>query len=210
MKYISIDLETTGIDPEQNQIIEFGAIIEDSKNPLSYEESKKYRRVILARDRVYNFSSYAARLNANLIALISDIENGRADVKFTNNSNLTETAFYVDELISDFKIWLLANGFIENSQGTVQIVAAGKNFSGFDKQFINKLEPLTYGLNIKYKAIDPAPYFIDWDNDLEPPSSDECLKRAGVDAKTNHEALADAWNVIQLLRTQYGRDKNKI
>lgn len=205
MRYVSIDIETTGLDPNENQMIEFGAIIENSHFPLSYDESPKYRRIILAKDKVYNFSSYAAKINANLIALISDIENGRAGVSFNNNKNITETAFYADELIPDFKIWLMTNGFIENSKGTVQIVAAGKNFSGFDKQFIKSLSPESYGLKINYKAIDPATSFIDWENDLEPPSSDECLKRAGIIAETKHEALGDAWNVIQLLRTQYGR-----
>lgn len=204
MIYCSIDIETTGLDPNENQMIEFGAIIEDSNNPKSYEDSKKYRRIILAEDSKYLFSSYAAKINATLIQLISDIENGKP-VNFINNANLTETAFYGSNLVSDFKLWLMANGFNENSKGTIQIVAAGKNFASFDSRFIKLLNPESYGLKINYKAIDPATSFIDWESDLEPPSTDLCLKRAGIIAETKHEALADAWNVIQLLRTQYGR-----
>ena len=34
MRYISIDLETTGLDSENNQIIEFGAVLEDTNNIL--------------------------------------------------------------------------------------------------------------------------------------------------------------------------------
>lgn len=205
MRYVSIDIETTGLDPNENQMIEFGAIIEDSNNPKSYEDSKKYRRIILAEDAKYLYNSYAAKINAALIELIADIEGGIKPIDFVNNANLTETAFYSSILVSDFKLWLMTNGFKENSKGTIQIVAAGKNFASFDNQFIKLLNPESYGLKINYKAIDPATSFIDWENDLEPPSSDECLKRAGIIAETKHEALADAWNVIQLLRTQYGR-----
>lgn len=205
MIYLSVDIETTGLDENENQIIEFGAIIEDSNNPKTYEESKKYRRVLLARDGKYVFGSYAAKINAGLIEMISHIENGKS-VDFSNNPNLTQTAFFSDELMSDFKIWLLANGFKENSHGVIQIVSAGKNFGGFDKRFINTLEPETYGIKFNYKSIDPTTPFIDWVNDTQPPSTDECKKRAGLTGDVKHEALADAWDIIQLLRLQYANN----
>lgn len=109
MKYLSIDLETTGLDENEHQIIEFGAIIEDSNDPKSYEESKKYRRIVLAPDRKYVFSSMAAKINADLIALIAKIESG-ADPQFpTSDKNLTNAAIFSDELAGDFKQWLYVN-----------------------------------------------------------------------------------------------------
>ena len=38
MKYISIDIETTGLDPENCQILSIGAVIEDTLNQLPFEE----------------------------------------------------------------------------------------------------------------------------------------------------------------------------
>ena len=38
MKYVSIDLETTGLNPETCQIIEFGAVIDDTANPKPLNE----------------------------------------------------------------------------------------------------------------------------------------------------------------------------
>lgn len=203
MKYISIDIETTGLDENENQIIEFGAIIEDSNNPKSYEDSKKYRRILLARDRKYIFSSYAAKLNVALISLISDIENGKG-ISLENNPNLSQYVIYSDELIQDFRTWLLFNDFKENEKGLVEVVAAGKNFASFDKKFIEAIPDFkSYGLRFHHRTIDPATAFIDWKNDLLPPSTDTCKKRAELEGNVKHEALADAWDVIQLLRKQY-------
>jgi len=206
MIYVSIDIETTGLDSDVNQTIEFGAIIEDSNNPKSYEDSKKYRRVVLSRDKTYVFSSFAAKLNAGLIELISDIENSKDGVTFFNNENLSQSAIYSDQLIIDFKFWLAQNGFTENKSGIMEVVAAGKNFASFDKKFIEatsrvKMESL--GIRFHHRTIDPASMFIDWKNDITPPSTDTCKKRAELTGKVKHEALADAWDVIQLLRKQY-------
>lgn len=212
LKYCSIDIETTGLDPNEHQIIEFGAIIEDSQNPKSYDDSKKYRRIVLNPDRKYVFSSFAAKLNATLIATISDIENG---VKLTieNNENLSQGVVFSDELIKDFKQWLLFNGFNENSKGVVEVVAAGKNFASFDKKFIEALgegngygkRPTieSYGLKFHHRSIDPSTSFIDWKNDEVPPSTDLCKKRANLIGDVKHEVLPDAWDVIKLLRLQY-------
>ena len=46
MIYISIDTETTGIDKEKCQVIELGAIIEDTTKPLSFEESPKFECIV--------------------------------------------------------------------------------------------------------------------------------------------------------------------
>lgn len=222
MIYVSVDIETTGLDSDIHQTIEFGAIIEDSNNPKSYEDSKKYRRIVLARDKKYVFSSYAAKLNAGLIELISDIENSKDGVSFFNNENLSQSAIYSDQLIIDFKFWLAQNGFVENKSGIMEVVAAGKNFASFDKKFIEatssvKMESL--GIRFHHRTIDPSTRFIDWKLDSTPPSTDLCKKRAGLNGEVKHEALADAWDVIQLLRklypktlyySFYGNDKNQI
>lgn len=206
MRYVSIDLETTGLLHEEHQIIEFGAIIEDSNNPQSYDDSKKYRRIILARDGKYVFSAFAAMINADLIKTIAMIEKTGNTIFPSSDKNLTNAAIYLDDLISDFKLWLSVNDFKENERGVLEVVAAGKNFGSFDRQFIQAIPEFeTYGLRFHHRAIDPGTPYIDWTKDVVPPGSDECKIRAGLEKGTKHEALADAWDVIQMLRPQYSR-----
>ncbi len=209
MKYISVDIETTGLFPEEHQIIEFGAIIEDSNDPKSYEESKKFRRILLSSDGNYQFTSYAAKINAGLIETISDIENGKG-VSFDNNPNLSQGAYPIEQLLPDFKIWLLANGFKENSKGLVEIVAAGKNFASFDRKFIEnssgRFSMESQGLKFSHRSLDPSGYYIDWKNDVVPPSTETCKSRADIAGEVKHNALADAWDVIELLRKQYSQN----
>jgi oligoribonuclease len=205
MKYISIDLETTGLNHEEHKIIEFGAIIEDSNNPKSYKDSPKFRRVVLQRNGNYNFSSFAAKINANLIKLIADIESG-AKILFEESNTLANGWCYEDKLILEFVNWLTWNEelYFFNRKGSVEIVAAGKNFGGFDKNFIKKLNaPI---LQIHHRTIDPTTPYIDWQSDSFPPSSDKCKERVGLSGEIKHEALADAWDVILLLREQYNKN----
>lgn len=210
MKYVSIDIETTGIDSEKNQILEFAAIIEDTKNPKSYEESYKYRRIIVSSNDQYVFSAVAAKMNAKLMAIIADLKSG-VTIQLTNNSFLSQNILTIEELFPDFRVWLLAKGFEKNNKDIIEIVAAGKNFASFDKRFLEQVgnNPLTdnllqlNGLKFHYRSLDPSLKFIDWDNDSTPPSTDVCKKRAGLDGVVSHEALSDAWDVIQLLRTNY-------
>jgi len=211
MRYVSIDIETTGTDSEKHQILEFAAIIEDTKNPKSYEESKKYRRIIVSSNDEYVFSAVAAKMNAKLMATIADIKSG-VKVPLENSPFLTEHVLAIEDLFSDFKLWLLANGFKENNNGVVEIVAAGKNFASFDKQFLEKAGRNHYdnvgyigtsGIRFHYRSLDPSLKLIDWESDETPPSTDLCKKRVNLRGPVTHEALSDAWDVIQLLRINY-------
>lgn len=201
MRYLSIDIETTGLDAEVHQIIEFGAIIEDTNDPKSYENSPKFRRIVLSETRNYNFSSFAAKINADLIALISQIEGG-VKIVLENNENLSQAWLKTPELIPSFKSWLVNNGFEENGSGVIEIIAAGKNFASFDKRFIEKLKPEMFGLKFHHRSLDPTALFIH-PTDIFPPSTDLCKERANLKGKVKHEALSDAWDVIQLLRWKY-------
>lgn len=203
MNYVSIDLETTGLDKNEHQIIEFGAIIEDTNNPKSYEDSKKYRRIILARDRKYVFSSKAAEINAGLIKTISLIENG-GNPPLESDTNFTNTVLFLDQLIPDFKQWLYVNGFTPNTRGVLKIVAAGKNFASFDLQFLLAIPDFeSYGIGFHHRSIEPGMAYIDWKKDTVPPGTDMCKIRAALPKAIKHDAISDAWDVIQMLRPQY-------
>ena len=46
MKYVSIDIETTGINPLVNDIIEFAAVIDDTNAKVPIENLPKFHRYI--------------------------------------------------------------------------------------------------------------------------------------------------------------------
>ena len=46
MRYISIDIETTGLDAETNQILSIGAVVEDTNNLVPFDELPKFHAVI--------------------------------------------------------------------------------------------------------------------------------------------------------------------
>ena len=46
MKYVSIDIETTGLNPDTCNTLEFGAVLEDTVNWKLLEELPTFRRVL--------------------------------------------------------------------------------------------------------------------------------------------------------------------
>ena len=64
MKYVSIDIETTGINKDFCDIIEFGAIIEDTENQKSYDQSPKFHRYLKPpRPEGYRGELYAINMH---------------------------------------------------------------------------------------------------------------------------------------------------
>ena len=45
--------------------------------------------------------------------------------------------------------------------------------------------------------------FVNWINDRQLPNLSDCKKRANLNGVVSHDAIDDAWDVIQLLRTEY-------
>ena len=79
--------------------------------------------------------------------------------------------------------------------------------STFDKNFI---DPLLLNISrsgeiIKFRSrvLDPAILYVDWNKDDSLPSLTTCKERAGLDPLVTHDALDDAWDIIELLRKNY-------
>ena len=70
MKYISIDIETTGLDPLKDQVLSFGAILEDTTNPLPFDKIPKFHAAI-KRDRIEG-GLYAINMNKKLLETINN------------------------------------------------------------------------------------------------------------------------------------------
>ena len=85
----------------------------------------------------------------------------------------------------------------------VTVNVAGKNFASFDKHFLERLPRWQQVIRIRQRIIDPSVIFTNWTDDKAIPSLYECKQRANIEGIVTHDALEDAWDVIQLLRTQY-------
>ena len=224
MKYISIDIETTGLDSEFNQILSIGAVIEDTLNQLPFEDLPKFHAVI-KRESVYG-SIFALNLNKDLIQAMKDYSEAKTDeLKQEIEESFGAKFYHEDEVVEALYQFCYRNGLVDldpnflNKQMRIvdgiaypilgsnmvktYLNCAGKNFAGFDKKFLEKLPRWKQVFSIRSRVLDPGILFVDWINDESIPSLDECKKRAGIDGAVTHNAVEDAMDVVMLLRTCY-------
>jgi len=200
MVYISIDLETTGLNPETCQILEFGAVLEDTNNIKPLDELPTYHAYIKHPGGNISGNIYALDLNKEII---SNLKNEK-DLKDKYNF------IKVEDLADDFLAWCKIQG-LEIKESTHKggtnfsctINVAGKNFSGFDRKFLENVPDFTKKIRMRQRVIDPAILFIDWENDTSAPHLELCKQRANISGVVTHLAVDDAMDVIKLLRTQY-------
>jgi oligoribonuclease len=222
MKYLSIDIETTGLDSENNNILSIGAIVEDSANPLPYEKCAKFH-VAIVREQITG-SPFAINLNKSLIesiALWKEYPKQREDIEQETGMQF----LYAEDVVEAFYDFLFENGFVDfdpmdlnkrvkikngktypmltSNMKPTSITAAGKNFATFDKLFLEKLPRWKQCIRLKQRVLDPAILYVDWKNDIDVPNLDKCKEKAGIKGAVTHNALEDAWDVIAVLRKKY-------
>lgn len=218
MRYVSIDIETTGLDRENDQVLEIGAIIEDTNKQLDFNEIPRYKAII-NHDRISG-GVYALHLNARILEILANIPNFNIDTS-RDGSGIKRTTYIrehniikPEDFALSFHTFLTSNGYKENDKKQVKIIVAGKNFASFDKPFLNRLLELyrvpfiDFGnevpfIDFGHRTIDPANMYIDFENDNDIPSLNTCLERADIDDKVTHNALLDAWDVVRVLREKY-------
>jgi len=225
MKYISIDVETTGLEKDRHQILSIGAIIEDTSKKLPFDEIPKFHAAILHNEIIG--SPFALNMNKNILEAIAQYQEAEDQDEKNDLVQMTGMEFYHEDEVSEaFYQFLYRNGLVEfdvkeaiNRQVKIvngqtypiltskmkpaTINVAGKNFASFDKIFLERLPRWKQVVRIRQRIIDPSVMFTNWNDDNSLPSLFECKKRAKIDGIVTHDALEDSWDVIQLLRTQY-------
>jgi len=226
MRYISIDLETTGLNSEKHQILSFSGILEDTKQNLDYLEIPKFNIYVL-RDDITG-SPFAINMNSEIIESISKYLNTKDPSDKMMQRRIIDGVFlYEYEIPFYFYLWCLVyhegredleyllhseewgtrkNSIISEISGIrhtnskIGCNVAGKNFSSFDKKFLDKIEKLYDFVYFRQRVLDPSALYIDWDNDETSPDLSTCKKRAGLDEFVSHSSLDDAWDVVELFR----------
>lgn len=201
MKYLSIDLETTGLDWDNCQILEFGAVLEDTNNKIPLEELPTYHAYIKHPGGNVYGNMFALNLNAGIIE------------KLKNERDYKDQYNYVkiEDLADDFLFWLHSQNFELKAkyEGTdkeykcTTINVAGKNFNGFDRHFLDRVPGFSKKIRMRTRVIDPAVLFTDWENDESLPSLNTCNSRIGHNVDVQHLAVDDAMDVVRLMRKVY-------
>ena len=213
MKYISVDIETSGLNPEQNQVLSIGAIIEDTTKKLNFEEIPKFNALVLQHQ--INGSPRALTMNKGIIELMGEYLEGNEEVRTKHEQHSGYIFCSPEEVVKEFYyfLWNNLDGNIrspgnerpklDGNTKSILINVAGKNFGTFDKLFLEKLPWWKKLIQPKQRIIDPAILACDWNNDDALPSLKQCKERLGVKGLVTHNALEDAWDVIQILRKFY-------
>ena len=189
MRYISLDLETTGGRPARHQILELAAVVEDTKNLRPLAELPAFRRVV--RHPEYVGTAGALALNADLLRELAQKEPN-------------PECCGPDELLPQLREFLLAQGFRTDKKDCVAVTMAGKNIASFDLGFLRELPGYGTLVRAEPAMLDPAAFYLNWRKDTRLPTMQTCKARAHfADDTVAHQALADALDVIELLRPFY-------
>ena len=228
MIYISIDIETSGLEYKKHNVLSIGAIIEDTEKKLPFDECPKFNALVVQREIVG--SPTALTMNSNIISLMSDYietdNEGRIKLQELENNKPYGYEFHdQDNVVKAFYWFLYQNGFIDNDNFTkdghsilknskllpvingntksITINVAGKNFGVFDKLFLQELPWWTKLIRVRQRILDPAILMVNWNSDESLPPLSICKERAGLNNYVTHNALEDAWDVIEVLRKTY-------
>lgn len=190
MRYISLDLEMTGNQPERHQIIELAAVVEDTKRLRPLAELPTFRRAV--RHPEYVGTAGALALNARLLQELAHAEPDQPDI------------CSAAELLPQLREWLLAQGFRPDKKDRVAVTLAGKNIGSFDLLFLRQLPGWGTLVRAEPALLDPAAFYLNWRKDTRLPTMSICKARAKfADDTVAHQAVADALDVIELLRPFY-------
>jgi len=197
LKYASIDIETSSIEPEWGLLLELGIVVDNNKD-IAVAELPTYRFIFLYKTIIGQ--SYALNLNKELIEHIEYVVQGGA---------LLPNVIYVNMDVDTFKLVdpnVITRQEVKNyialklskDLGGTKFNVAGKNVAGFDLPWLKAKLNDNFDM-FRRRVMDPAPYFVLPDDEFLP-SLQTCLDRAGTQKSVEHTAVADAQDVASLLR----------
>lgn len=192
MRYLSIDLETTGLNPDRCDIIEIGAVLDDLSVLKPIDQLPTFHCYVLPypiltsslhplKNGTYKGEPYALSMHPKIFRRIATQEEG-----FTYLEPSQVAGFFAE--------WL------RKEHGEVTVNAAGKNFAMFDDRFLKNLPAWEEEIKIRHRVIDPGNFWFNPLEDDQMPNTATCLERAGIEPTDSHTALGDAIDVVKLVR----------
>ncbi len=177
MIYYSIDIETSGLDPLKDSILQIAIVKEDTSVEVPIDQLP-YLNIFIAHERVSG-DPFALQMNARILEIIA-------------KKNAGNNIYSIEHADADLFDFAQINGL------NAKITPAGKNFASFDRNFINNTFP-RFASILHHRCLDPVNMY--WkQSDSVLPNMDECLKRAGINSTVSHDALSDARQIVELIR----------
>lgn len=224
MIYVSIDIETTGLDNENSQTLSIGLVVEDTNNLKPFDKLPKLEIAII-RERLEG-EIFALNMNKDLISDILSYKLAKTDEQRKGVELVTGREYLTEEHVTKRIFHFLydhkaLDGGPDIFDRMVEVVdgktypaltskmkpyyfnAAGKNFANFDNKFLERLPRWKQVLRARGRTIDPSILFVDWVNDGAIPGLSLCKERAHLDPHVTHNAIDDAMDIVKLLRTKY-------
>lgn len=181
MIYYSVDVETTGLDPEEDQILEIGGVEMEfgGQEPLSEFHS------IIYHDRIVG-DPFALSMHSDLLREISNLK------------NVSTIPYKKTIVMRGFSYWV-SGGTNKKEQ-----IFAGKNFDKFDRRFLVDNLGMKQSM-FHHRTLDPTLLYMH-KLDSVPPSLGECVDRASITRLNEHRALSDARTVVSLIEKYYNTE----
>jgi len=195
MKFLSIDVETTGLDPDKDLLLEFAAVEFDTK--LDPAQGKAFRALVVPPSTGPISSPLHVLAMHSVTGLWQELATADTELRKTDDTPITglsaagttTVACRYQALLLSFKQWLKDN-HIDHS-GRLNI--GGKNVM-FDMSFMERCgSPGEWEKMVRYRTLDPGILYLDLKNDDRVPGMETCIKRYGAKMEGKiHSALSDA------------------
>lgn len=194
MKFFALDLETTGLDKEFCQILEIGVIFFDTDNPTSYQNSKKFHRILKFDEPIVG-QPFALQLNNRLMRIISGVDDVPQGCELLHYYDY-ETC--LTKAIQQFADW--AQNLLDEGEN-FRVNLLGKNVGAFDLQWLTPYVKSgeKYGGLFRHRVLDVGGLCALPSDDVVP-GLVKCLERCGFGGPSDyHSALGDSWDCIRVL-----------
>lgn len=190
MQYVAIDIETTGLESEWDQVLHVALVHEDTTRAEAWEVNElPYFEALIYHERIEG-DAYALNMNHEIIEAFADFKPTEASAEL--RGRVVPVYGDLDSVLDEAKIWL-ANCHEHDGP----YVAAGKNVAGFDLQFLGRAWRELFHdrvIDVGSLALGSQPFR--WQHDKVP-----SLAELNVNNPCPHDALYDARSVVDILRT---------
>lgn len=179
LKYVALDVETTGRDPAKHQVLELALVVEtDWVTPVA---DLPCLRLTVDHPMICG-EVKALTMNRDLLAEIC--QRGGDATRFDAWSKVRKflSLFFADD---------------------EKVTVAGKNAGSFDLPFCAATFEGWEPRRFYHRVLDVGSVYLDPFADAHLPDSAECMRRAGLPGPVPHTALEDARCVVQMLRRKY-------
>ena len=205
--YCSLDIESSGLDTTNDQVLEIAIVVDDLSQSVSREDLEDYLSKLpvfhcyVKHDRIQGHP-YAISMHNRIFNIIAKEPltfrgKLKSELDISNLRNKEYLVLSPEQVYETLGEWLDWHDMLHGNK----ITAAGKNLGSFDFRILETLPGFKNPNRFKFyhKYIDVGPLYLK-PTDTEPPSLDECLQRAGINKAVDHTAVGDAMDTIRCLK----------